>query len=74
MRCCTVAEHHAGPSHGWLWWCPGKAAVAPKAEGEMAVGAIGLDATAYPANNQTTTARLVAQNLSDVRMAIFLED
>jgi hypothetical protein len=52
-----------------LWWCPGKAAVAPKAEGEMAVGAIDLDATAYPANNQTTTARLVAQILSAVRMA-----
>ena len=36
----------------------------------MAVGATGLDATAYPANNQTMTARVVAQILSDVRMVI----
>ena len=35
----------------------------------MAVDAPGPDATAYPASSQTTTARLVAQNLSDVRMA-----
>jgi hypothetical protein len=34
----------------------------------MAVGAAGLDATAYPANTQTMTASVVAQNLSDVRM------
>jgi hypothetical protein len=35
----------------------------------MAWGAVALDATAYPANSQTMTARLVAQILSDERMA-----
>ena len=35
----------------------------------MAVGATGLDATAYPASSQTTTGKAGAQNLSDVRMS-----
>ena len=35
----------------------------------MAFCATGLDATAYPANIQTMTARTVAQNLSDCLMA-----
>jgi hypothetical protein len=34
----------------------------------MAESATGLDATAYPAINQTMTARTVAQTLSDVFM------
>jgi len=44
-------------------------AVASKAAGVMAFSARDLDATAYPANNQTTTARLVAHNLLESLMA-----
>jgi hypothetical protein len=36
----------------------------------MACSATGLDATAYPAINHATTARTVAQSLSEVFMAI----
>ena len=46
------------------------AAVASNADVVMAEGDTDLDATAYPANNQTTTASVMARNLSDDRMTL----